>query len=372
MSQTMLMTRPETATAAVRPASSLAFASPASMIALPTTRCQPIALCGPEDVVIDAEAGIAYVSSQARPLGFGARRYMQSGAIYTLRLGDPTPQPRNAMLHITKTPDGFDPAKFHPHGIDLSVDEEGRARLFAISHTEEGSRVEVFDILDRATGKLGHIRSIGPDGVLTNPNDIAAVSRNEFYLTNSHESEQRVVVMLEEILHMRTGSVAHCRFEDQGSANMAIVAEGFSLLSGIAVDPGADPKRVYIAPLWANKVIVYDQSSSGKLVETGREIRIPGGADNLTLDPFGSLWIGAAPDFGALTAYGLGDRETAPSLVLRIPDPTAAKPEAERVFTDDGQLISAASAAAYYEREGRRRLLVGAPYQDRMLIIDLA
>lgn len=104
MSQTTLMTRPETATAAVRPASSLAFASPASMIALPTTRCQPIALCGPEDVVIDAEAGIAYVSSQARPLGFGARRYMQSGAIYTLRLGDPTPQPRNAMLHITKRP----------------------------------------------------------------------------------------------------------------------------------------------------------------------------------------------------------------------------------------------------------------------------
>lgn len=178
--------------------------------------------------------------------------------------------------------------------------------------------------------------------------------------------------MLEEILHMRTGSVAHCRFEDQGSADMAIVEKGFSLLSGIAVDHGVDQKRVYVAPLWANKVIVYEQGSSGELVETGREIPIPGGADNLTFDLFGSLWIGAVPDFGALTAYGLGDRETAPSLVLRIPDPTAAKPQVERVFTDDGRLISAASAAACYEREGRRRLLVGAPYQDRMLIIDLA
>lgn len=373
MSQTTAFSRATSATAAAPQASGgLAFAGPASMIALPTNRCQPIPLCGPEDVVIDAEAGIGYVSSQARPLGFGIRQHTQAGGIYTLQLNLPMPKPANATLGVAAAAAGFDPANFHPHGIDLVIDSSGNARLFAINHAEGGSRIEVFDVVDRATGKLTHARTIGPDAALTNPNDIAVVDHNEFYVSNSHSSEIRTVVMLQEMLHMRTGSVAHCRFENQSPAALKIVERGFSFLSGIAVDRGVEPKRVYVAPLWAKTVLVFERDSLGELRQTGREIRIPGGADNLSLDSFGCLWIGAVSDMGAMTSYALGHRETAPSLILRIPNPIADKPEIEQVFTDDGRLIAAASAAAYYEQEGWRRLLVGAPFQDCMLIIDLA
>lgn len=129
---------------------------------------------------------------------------------------------------------------------------------------------------------------------------------------------------------------------------------------------------MYVAPLWAEKIIIFGRDPSGELIRTDREIPIPGGPDNLNFDAFGGIWIGAAPDMRAGIGYALGHHQTAPSLVLRIPDPTSDNPKVERVFSDDGWLISAASAAAYYEREGRRQLLVGAPFQDRMLMIDLA
>lgn len=369
MSNTTVIPRPTSAEAMRTQAiGALAFAGPASMTALPTCRCQAIELGGPEDVVIDSEAGIAYVSSQKRAR-FGIRQYEKPGAIYTLRLDDPKPAPSDTSTAAAS--ENFDPANFHPHGIDLVVDESGKAQLFAISHAEGGSRVEVFDVADRSTGRLVHVRTIGPDAVLANPNDIAAVDRNEFYFSNSYSTENRTTVMLQEVLQMRTGSVAHCRFADQGAGTLRIVEEGFSFLSGIAVDRRVEPKRVYVAPLWARKVSVYEQASEGLLIRTDREIRLPGGADNLNLDADGSMWIGAAPDFAAVMAYALGYRDIAPSLVVRIDDLTVDAPEVETVFTDDGHVISAASAAAYYQREGRQRLLVGAPFQDRMLVIDL-
>jgi arylesterase/paraoxonase len=291
MSQTTVTLRATSATtAAPQAASGLAFAGPASMVALPTTRCQAIDVSGPEDIVIDAEFGIAYVSSQARERGLGARQNTQAGAIYILSVNDP-----KSIRSVAVASGSFDPADFHPHGIDLVIEASGKARLFVINHAKDGPRVEVFDV-HRSTGDLTHFRTIGPDAALTNPNDIAAVDLNEFYLSNSHGSENRTMVMLEEWMFMRAGSVAHCRFEDQGPAALKIVEKGFSFLSGIAVDRGADPKRVYVAPLWAEKIIIFERDPSGELIRTDREIPIPGGPDNLNFDAFGGIWIGAAPD----------------------------------------------------------------------------
>jgi hypothetical protein len=72
----------------------------------------------------------------------------------------------------------------------------------------------------------------------------------------------------------------------------------------------------------------------------------------------------------ALAAYAAGLRDACPSQVVRIVDPGGAA-RVEPMFRDDGTGISAASVGACHEAAGRRRLVVGAPYQDRLLVVDM-
>lgn len=343
-----------------------------SFVALSESRCRKIDLCGPEDVAVDPKTGLAYISSQARARGLsGSRGGSPPGAIFAIDLNhafsltDPRASPINLTDQIP-----FD-TDFHPHGIDLFVAEDGRARLFVINHAKGGSRVEVFDV-DRNTGGLWHFRTIGPDSALTDPNDIAALSLDEFYLTNAHASEVASRILIEEVLGLRGGSVVYGVIGGQGASTLKVAAKGFSLLSGIAVDPATRPPTVYLAPFWANKVFIYKQTAAGELTRTDAEIELPGGADNLTLDSRGSMWIGACPEHAAIMGYFAGWRDVAPSLVVRIFDPKAENPGVQRIFVDDGTLISAASVAAFYESEGLRRLAIGAPFQDRLLVVDLS
>ena len=99
-------------------------------------------------------------------------------------------------------------------------------------------------------------------------------------------------------------------------------------------------------------------------------IDVPVAADNLTWDAQGNLWVAGSPDLMTAVIYLAGDRASCPSEVVRIADPGGAA-RVETVFRDDGQLISSASVGAYHEAGGRRQLVIGAPFQDRLLIVDL-
>lgn len=351
--------------------STLKAAGSGCFISLLESRCRKFEVFGPEDVAIDPLTGLAYISSQSRRRGLGERSSSgPRGAIFALDLNgvcsatDPQAAPINLTDNIPFIAD------FHPLGIDLFVAEDGSARLFVINRALGGSRVEVFDV-NRNTAELRHVRTIGPDSALTDPNDIAALSLDEFYLTNEHASETPSRILMEEVFGLRGGSVVYGVVSGQGPWTLKVVAKGFSLLSGIAVDSATVPPTVYVAPFWANKVFIYQADATGELTRTDAEIDLPGGADNLTLDKRGSMWIGACPEPRAAMGYFAGWRDVAPSLVLRIPNPKAQNPVVERIFVDDGTLISAASVAACYEREGLRRLTIGAPWHDRLLVVDL-
>jgi arylesterase/paraoxonase len=141
--------------------------------------------------------------------------------------------------------------------------------------------------------------------------------------------------------------------------------------NGIAIERRSDQPRVYVALLLAKKILVYTRTDQGRLARCDGAIELPAAPDNLSLNRQGELWVGASPDLIKGITYVLGHRETSPSVILRVSQPRSDEPLVETIFSDDGRLISASSVACHYAAGGRHKLVVGAPIQDRLLVVDL-
>jgi hypothetical protein len=138
-------------------------------------RDPPIEVPGPEDIVIDHAAGIAFVASQLRVSAPGkllAAKDMPGGSIFALDLiGEPLAK----RMLVDQASLGV---PFHPHGCSLFTDKSGERRLMVISHRAEADHVvEIFDVVGEAFDTVGlrHVRTIGDTEHLISPNDLVAL-----------------------------------------------------------------------------------------------------------------------------------------------------------------------------------------------------
>jgi len=113
-----------------------------------------------EDITIDPETGMAFISSVARGLDRD-KSEPAHGAIFGYDLKSGNPQLVNLTPGIDKKLDGG----FFPHGIALYIADDGAGSLFVINHRTNGDFVEIFDYKD---GALKHRRSVSGD-LMPNP-----------------------------------------------------------------------------------------------------------------------------------------------------------------------------------------------------------
>ena len=350
------------------PEKDLGRAEPQGLAALGATPRRKIALPGPEDVVVDHEWGIAFISSQerTRPLNQTSR----AGAIYALDLNKEDALCVNLMTKKLLRTIG----SFHPLGLDLFMVDGKERRLAVVNHAEGGCRIEIFTVLREDDGlpRLEHVCSLGPHELLTNPNGVAIASRNEVYVTNPRDLRAlfNPWLYLKDMLHLRSGRILSCRFTDDGKATWAIADEGLSYPNGIAINRQGARPRVYVAVMNAKQIRMYAPAPDGRLERSGKAVDLPAMPDNLCLDRDGDLWIGASPDLLKAVLYFAGCRKTSPSAVLRISQPQSVKPVVETVFFDGGELISGSSVGCPYADGNRSKLLVGSVIEN-LLIVDL-
>lgn len=335
---------------------------------------RPVWLNGTEDIAIDHQSGWAYVSSQVYQT---KAKLKPQGAIYGLDLEQDEPQPINltAPLLDLATGSGAGDAErrplirpngaFHPHGISLYAPGGEEKRLFVINHDDdEHTRVEIFAA---AGPRLAHLRTVSDDAHMPSPNDVLAVGPEQFYLSNDHGFRVQPLQLVEDLLHLHRGSVVY--FDGRAFTTFA---SGIAYANGLALSPHG--KTLYVAAMDAQQIRAFprDPQRPQAPLAAARGIPLPGGPDNLEWDADGALWTGAQCERAKLAPYYLGQVAYAPSMIVRMADPSAANPTIEVVWQDDGRLLSAASVAVLYrQRAGRRRLLIGAPFDDRMLIADL-
>ena len=322
-------------------------------------RDPPIEAPGPEDIVIDHEANIAFVASQQR---MSDRRRllgveeMPGGSIFALDLRRETTLEKRLLANEDSL--GF---PFHPRGCSLFTDKNGERRLMVISDRAASNHVvEIFDVVGAAFETVGlrHVRTVVDADHLISPNDLAALDGDRFYVTNDHGARNMLLRSLEDLCGLPLSTVV---FWD--GSRFHKVAGGIVFANGIALDRNRG--RLHVAATRSKMIHTYrwNFEDPSKELSDPVSIVLPGCPDNLEWDEEGNLWIGADPSFVQLALYTAGVHAKAPSQVLCLSFDQDNEPRVEEVWRDEtGDTICASSVAAVHGKGPVRRLLIGQPF----------
>lgn len=311
-------------------------------------------LPGTEDIVILPDGQGALISSDDRRAMLAGKPTL--GAIYYVDLKTPGAQPVN----VTPEP----PPGFHPHGISLYPRQGAPTTLYVVSHPgadllgdrPEGKgpkhTIEVFDVAPIAAGtKLTHRRTIADAQRLISPNDVVAVGRDRFYVTNDHGTRTAFWRRVEDYLRLRRSHIIY--FDGQGFKRLA---GDYRYANGIQAS--RDGRTIYLASPTDRSIFLFDRDVTSGALTQRRQIFVGTGPDNIEVDSEGNLWIGAHPKLLTFVAHAQDARKKSPSQVLRLTPDGAGGFHSQEIFLSDGSDLSASSVAA---RHGSR-LLVGAVF----------
>lgn len=323
----------------------------------PQTPGQCVRLAGPigaEDFAVDWRNRRAYVSSADR---FGVEKGDRPGGdIYLLDFG-------GDALKLTPLKvwpnDGF-----FPHGLDLITDWDGVPRLFAVNHGADGHdhSIEVFDA--NPDGSLRHVRTIS-SSAFTSPNDVAAVSPEQFYVTNDPFDAPAVERTLS-YLGLPSGTVVY----HDGSAARPVV-EGLRFANGISRSP--DGRWLLVAESLGRTVTWFQRNPfNGQLAKQGA-VDVPMAADNLIVHPDGTTVVAGHPRPLAFLSYANAPRDRrTPSMVMQLdpgqlPFPAPVRRNLPLPYVNDGAQFSAASVGFF---DQQNRLFVGSVYERGILMCE--
>lgn len=348
-----------------QPAVSAALASDCRHVAITDASGQ--AVRGIEDIAVDAAAKVAYLSADDRWAVEGrasqGHSVLPQGGIYVLRLDDAAF--RSERIAVADATTEFKTKNaFHPHGIDLVFDTEGRGTLYVINRRyqrqnpergsgERGGRwevvpmVEVFDVGDGGT--LHHRRTVR-SAAFCRANGVAGLGRERFLVTNDGTACGKWGRRLEQALGLKRGNVVLVELEDATEASaVRTVAGRIGFANGLALDE----QHVYVAATRDQALLVYPRDSlnrAGILGAPERVIAVGGGPDNLSWASEHLLLMAVHPSLLRLAAYRyqwMSRLDTAPTRILAVD----VRDGAQRVVwaSDAGEPLSAATVAVRHE-----------------------
>lgn len=313
------------------------------------------AIVGVEDIVIDHERGVAYLSSVDRRGLIGTR-----GAIYLLPLS--ADQPPSVLRDITQG----EPALFSPHGIDLHINDQGERRIFVVNHREH-PEAEVSSITIYKMGETGLLEMEADlvDDKIYRPNDVAAVSESEFYITNDLMSDWNSLDQTLDLFAIRdSGNLVH--YKDGATQ---IVAGPYAMPNGVSYDTQND--RIILAETLKGRIIGFTRNEDGTL-EHADTANANTAVDNFAFSEAGDLYVGAHINILQFAEHRAKDVPS-PSNVIRYAanaDGNVLSSEKETILTTDGDTenfgasgrLSGVSVAAAHGNV----LLVGSVFEPRI------
>lgn len=300
---------------------------------------------GVEDVTIDPELNLAFLSAaDRRTLSNG--KVPRRGGVFVINL-DGEPKPRRVAPST--------PADLQPHGLSLWRGPDGMKRLFVINHRLDGvEAVEIFDVGER--GALAHLGSaMLPEG--SSPNDVVGVGPRSFYVTNDRGFKSGLMAMIENYLALPLSSVA---FFDGEAWSKAVT--GLVYANGINVS--LDGKTIYVAELLRQRITVFNRDPRTNALKRARRFGVNTNPDNIEVANDGALWIAGHDRVFDFLKHAKDPRATAPSHVLRLSPLTGGT---HNLFMDSKGVINASSVGAVWDRT----LVVGGVFDGHVMVCPL-
>jgi arylesterase/paraoxonase len=298
---------------------------------------------GTEDVTIDPEANLAFISAADRRLADGSAA--ATNGVYAMSVASP---------HIVRR---VSPAiaGFRPHGLSLWRGPDGEKRLFVINHQSSGGdSVEIFAVGDG--GALTHLESVSFE-TMRSPNDVLAVGPRQFYVTNDRGFKSGIMSVLESYFALPFASVAYF----DGSAGR-IVRKGFVYANGI--NQSADGATIYVSELLKRRIAVFERDAASGALKPVKKIKVRTAPDNIEVARDGALWVAGHSRIFDFLDHAKDPKAIAPSHVVRI-NPRSG--ENKDLFIDTTGAINASSVGAAWDKT----LIVGAVFDDHVMVCPM-
>jgi arylesterase/paraoxonase len=310
--------------------------------------CRTLAgVTGAEDIAIDRKSGLVFLSATDRRPPYPDKPMFKDGT-YALALD----HPKAGFVRLAGTPKDF-----HPHGISLFRAADGSLTLMAVNHiSPKRHAIDVFEV--KIAGDKISLSEVGDiqSDKLNSPNDVAAVGKEQFYVTNDHGSRTDLGKTLENYLMLPRADVLY--FD---GAVFKDVAANLVFANGIALSN--DGNRLYVAETTAHRVQTFGRDLfSGKLTQENT-FQLPSGPDNIDVDEKGDLWIAAHPKLFGVVAYMSDPSKPSPSEIYHVAVKDGIPQSADRVYADLGAQIGAASVGA----TARGHLFIGSIFDPKIL-----
>ena len=297
---------------------------------------------GTEDLEIDYEKELLFISSTDRWKEWKGEK--ADGGIYVLQLDSVNAVPRKLVTTYT--------GDFHPHGISY-FKQDSSNYLFVVNHNWGGNFVELFEYKNDT---LFHQRSFS-DELMNSPNDVAAVAKDKFYVTNDHGYKKGISRLAEEYLRLPYSNLVYFN----GTSFIKAV-EGLNYGNGVNISN--DGTLLYIAESTGRDLSTYEIDSKSGALELINNLDLKTGLDNIEVDSDGNLWIAAHPKLLSFVGHSKDPNKKSPSEVLKlIPAKDNKSYEVEQVYLDDGSQLSGSSIAVHYKND----LLIGVVFENKLL-----
>jgi arylesterase/paraoxonase len=299
-------------------------------------RCAKIGpeMIGAEDIVLSRKLNRIFVSAMDR------RTTNAIGGLWAL---DP-----ESLRYQKIRLDNYTFAGFHPHGISL-LETDQDTYLFVINHLEK-HYVDVFKMIDPFTMRLIKRYS---HNLFISPNDLVAVSPDEFYITNDHGSSGMAGKTMEDLLMLKWSNVVHVKKDDYKT-----VISGLSYGNGI--DVSADKKLLYVAETVGEAVSVYDRETLKLISKTD----VWSGADNLFIDGE-DIYVASHPKLFSFVMMAAKLTPFAPTQIQRVFKQDGVT-KWENIYLNLGSDVSDASTGIIY----KNRLFMGSVFDKGVTVCN--
>ena len=309
---------------------------------------------GSEDINIDPVNRVAFVSAGNGREVFEYYRDPSPGRpangdiwILNLALADSEPTPLNVEIE----------GAFHPHGIDLLHLEDGTRELYVINHpSRDEHEVLIFDV--GADHNLSLKKRVHSEALIS-PNDIKAIDRGRFFVTNDHGSpSSSAMARIEEYLGLARSSVVY-----YDGVVASFIIEGLKSANGITLS--SDQQTLYVGEALGRSVKRFERQSSIRDWTFAERLDLDTAVDNLEWSSDGRLLAGAHPKIFPFLDHASDADALSPSQVVAI-DVDRTPMVAKTLYMNDGSELSGSSVAAMLGGT----MLIGAVFETHFLRCD--